>query len=129
MKQVAGSLKLALAQFGELEAFSQFASDLDQATQNQLARGYRLREILKQTQNSPFSLSDMVTSIYAGTKGYLDSLPVEKVAPFLAGLRNYVATNCKKFESILTETQTFTGEAEGILQEAITQYLNEYKAS
>jgi F-type H+-transporting ATPase subunit alpha len=129
MKQVAGSLKLALAQFGELEAFSQFASDLDQATQNQLARGYRLREILKQTQNSPFSLSDMVTSIYAGTKGYLDSLPVEKVAPFLAGLRNYVATNCKQFESILTETQTFTGEAEGILQEAITQYLNEYKAS
>ena len=129
MKQVAGSLKLALAQFGELEAFSQFASDLDQATQNQLARGYRLREILKQTQNSPYSLSDMVTSIYAGTKGYLDSLPVEKVAPFLAGLRNYVATNCKQFDSILTETQTFTGEAEGLLQEAITQYLNEYKAS
>lgn len=129
MKQVAGTLKLALAQFSELEAFSQFASDLDQATQNQLARGYRLREILKQPQSSPYSLTEMVTCIYTGTKGYLDSLPVEKVTPFLAGLRNYVASNAKQLESIIDETKTFTPEAEGILQKAITEYLTEFKAS
>jgi len=129
MKQVAGTLKLALAQFSELEAFSQFASDLDQATQNQLARGYRLREILKQPQSSPYSLTEMVTCIYTGTKGYLDSLPVEKVTPFLAGLRNYVASNSKQIETILNETKTFTPEAESLLQKAITEYLTEFKAS
>src|SRR3569833_1371556 len=69
MKQVAGTLKLSLAQFSELEAFSQFASDLDQATQNQLARGSRLREILKQAQGSPLSLAEQVSSIYSGTNG------------------------------------------------------------
>jgi len=129
MKQVAGSLKLALAQFGELEAFSQFASDLDQATQNQLARGYRLREILKQPQSSPYSLTDMVACIYAGTKGYLDTLPVEKVTSFLAGLRNYINTNGKQIESILNETKTFTPEAESLLQKAITEYLAEFKSA
>lgn len=129
MKQVAGSLKLALAQFGELEAFSQFASDLDQATQNQLARGYRLREILKQPQNTPYSLGEMIICIYAGTKGYLDSLPVEKVTSFLAGLRNYIASNYKQFETSIDETKTFSPEAEGMLQKGITEYLTEFKAS
>ena len=71
MKQVAGKLKLELAQFAELEAFAQFASDLDQATQNQLARGQRLRELLKQPQASPLSVEDQVATIYAGTNGYL----------------------------------------------------------
>lgn len=129
MKQVAGTLKLALAQFTELEAFSQFSSDLDQATQNQLARGYRLREILKQPQSTPYSLTEMVTSIYTGTKGYLDTLPVEKVRPFLAGLRNYISTNFKQYENILNETKTFTPEAETLLKKAITEYLTEFKAS
>lgn len=72
MKQVAGKLKLELAQFAELEAFSQFASDLDQATQNQLARGARLRELLKQSQSSPLVVSDQVATIYTGINGYLD---------------------------------------------------------
>ena len=86
MKQVAGKLKLELAQFAELEAFSQFASDLDQATQNQLARGSRLRELLKQPQASPLSLSDQIATIYAGTNGYLDKLAIEKVRPFFSGV-------------------------------------------
>jgi F-type H+-transporting ATPase subunit alpha len=73
MKQVAGKLKLELAQFAELEAFSQFASDLDQATQNQLARGARLRELLKQSQSSPLVVSDQIATIYTGINGYLDS--------------------------------------------------------
>ena len=93
MKQVAGTIKLTLAQFAELEAFSQFASDLDAATQKTLARGARLREILKQDQNSPLSLSEMVASIYAGNNGYLDSLDVADVRSFLINLRSFVASD------------------------------------
>merc|ERR1711985_123187 len=79
MKQVAGKLKLELAQFAELEAFSQFASDLDEATQKQLARGTRLREVLKQPQNSPLSVPEQVALIYTGINGFLDDLPVTDV--------------------------------------------------
>ena len=76
MKQVAGKLKLELAQFAELEAFSQFASDLDKATQNQLARGQRLRELLKQAQGAPLSVPQQVVTIYTGINGYLDDVEV-----------------------------------------------------
>jgi F-type H+-transporting ATPase subunit alpha len=76
MKQVAGKLKLELAQFAELEAFSQFASDLDAATQKQLAQGVRLREMLKQSQNSPIPVEEQVAIIYAGINGYLDDIEV-----------------------------------------------------
>jgi F-type H+/Na+-transporting ATPase subunit alpha len=129
MKQVAGKLKLELAQFAELEAFSQFASDLDQATQNQLARGQRLREILKQPQASPLSLEDQVSSIYAGTTGYLDKIPVDKVRGFLVGLRQYLATNKPKYIEIIRSTNTFTNEAEGLLKEAILEYTEEFLAT
>lgn len=70
MKQVAGKLKLELAQFAELEAFAQFASDLDKTTQNQLARGQRLRELLKQSQSAPLSVEEQVATIYTGVNGY-----------------------------------------------------------
>jgi len=122
MKQVAGTLKLSLAQFAELEAFSQFASDLDQATQNQLARGSRLREILKQAQNSPLSLAEQVSSIYVGTNGYLDSLAVENVRSFLVGFRAFIASDYSRFNAILAETLTFTPEAEALLKEAVVAY-------
>ncbi|KAF3613494.1 Cytochrome c biogenesis CcmF N-terminal-like mitochondrial protein 2 [Capsicum annuum] len=83
MKQVAGKLKLELAQFAELEAFAQFASDLDKATQNQLARGQRLRELLKQSQSAPLTVAEQIMTIYTGTNGYLDSLEVGQVRKFL----------------------------------------------
>nr|YP_009185093.1 CF1 alpha subunit of ATP synthase [Carteria cerasiformis]ALO63409.1 CF1 alpha subunit of ATP synthase [Carteria cerasiformis] len=127
-KQTAGKLKLELAQFAELEAFSQFASDLDQATQNQLARGARLREILKQPQSSPLSLDEQVASVYAGTNGYLDSLEVNQVRPFLSSFRSYLANTYPKFAEILKTTLTLTPEAETILKSAIVEYLNEFKA-
>ena len=101
MKQVAGTLKLELAQFAELEAFSQFASDLDQATQNQLARGVRLRELLKQAQSAPLSVDMQVATIYTGVQGYLDDLAVEDVRKFLEGLRGYIASNKQNFVFIL----------------------------
>jgi F-type H+-transporting ATPase subunit alpha len=127
MKQVAGKLKLELAQFSELEAFSQFSSDLDQTTQNQLARGARLREILKQPQSSPLSLEEQIASIYSGTSGSLDKLDVLQVRPFLAGLRSYIASSHPKFNEILRSTQTFTPEAESILKQAISEYYEEFK--
>lgn len=128
MKQVAGKLKLELAQFAELEAFAQFASDLDQATQNQLARGQRLRELLKQAQSAPLSLEDQVASIYSGTTGYLDKIAVDQVRPFLVGLRQFLATSKPEYGKILSETQTFTPEAENLLKEAIVSYTEEFLA-
>ena len=124
MKQVAGKLKLELAQFAELEAFSQFASDLDQSTQNQLARGQRLRELLKQTQSSPLNLEDQVSTIYTGTNGYLDTLPISEVRPFLIELRQYLSTSKPKYGEILRSEQKFTEEAESILKESLTELLN-----
>lgn len=124
MKKVAGKLKLELAQFAELEAFSQFASDLDQATQKQLARGQRLREILKQAQSSPLSLEDQVSTIYAGVNGYLDTVPVNEVRSFLVELRQYLSTNKTKYGSNIRETQAFSEETETILKEALTELLN-----
>jgi F-type H+-transporting ATPase subunit alpha len=124
MKKVAGKLKLELAQFAELEAFSQFASDLDQATQNQLARGQRLREILKQPQASPLSLSDQVATIYAGTNGYLDTIPTEQVRAFVIGLRQYLSTN--EYTELVSSTGNFDEKIENLLKDALSTYLSEF---
>jgi F-type H+-transporting ATPase subunit alpha len=86
MKQVAGTMKLELAQYREMAAFAQFASDLDATTQKLLARGQRLTELLKQGQYSPMPVEEQVASIYAGTRGFLDGLPVNRVGEFEAGL-------------------------------------------
>merc|ERR1712183_992183 len=112
MKKVAGKLKLELAQFAELEAFSQFASDLDAATQAQLARGVRLRELLKQPQAAPLEVADQVAMIYAGINGLLDPIPVENVRPFLASLLNYLSEKKPQYGQIIGDTNTLTSEAE-----------------
>ena len=125
MKKVAGKLKLELAQFAELEAFSQFASDLDQATQNQLARGQRLREILKQPQASPLSLSDQVATIYAGTNGYLDTIATEQVRSFVTGLRQYLSTT--KYTELVMSKGIFDEEIESLLKDALSNYLAEFE--
>ena len=119
MKQVAGKLKLELAQFAELEAFSQFASDLDEATQKQLARGTRLREILKQPQNSPLSVAQQVALIYAGINGFLDDLDVSDVKKFSASLLQTLDSQ-KLYIDAVSSTNQFTQEAETSLKEAIT---------
>ena len=90
MRQVAGTLKLDLAQFRELAAFAQFGSDLDKVTQNQLNRGQRLTEILKQPQFSPLTTEKQIVVIYAGTNGFLDDLKVEEIHAFEAGLYPYL---------------------------------------
>jgi F-type H+-transporting ATPase subunit alpha len=90
MKTVSGTLKLDLAQFRELEAFASFGSDLDKVSQAQLDRGYRLTELLKQPLNSPMPVELQVVSVFAGTGGYLDDVPVEDVKRFEAELHAYV---------------------------------------
>ncbi len=128
MKKVAGKVKLELAQFAELEAFAQFASDLDKATQNQLARGQRLRELLKQPQYSPLSVGDQVAIIYAGINGYMDDVPVTSVTKFTKGLRDYLASSKPKYGEIVATTKALSEEAETALKEAITEFKKAFLA-
>lgn len=129
MKQVAGKVKLELAQYAELEAFSQFASDLDKATQQQLARGERLRELLKQPQYSPLSVAEQVAIIYAGINGHLDNVPVDKITTFTKGIREYLKTSKPKFAELIKSEKKLTDEAEAILKEAITEFKQTMMAS
>jgi F-type H+-transporting ATPase subunit alpha len=119
MKQVAGKLKLELAQFAELEAFSQFASDLDKATQNQLARGQRLRELLKQSQNSPLSVAEQVALVYAGLNGFVDEIPVDKIKTFSASLISYLKTSKPEYGKAISDTAKLEDSNEAVLKAAI----------
>ena len=128
MKQVAGKLKLELAQFAELEAFSQFASDLDAATQAQLARGERLREVLKQPQNAPLSVWEQVAVVYAGLNGYLDEVVPSQVTNFTEGLRDYISSSKPKFIDIIKAEKKLTDDAETLLKEAIGEFKQVFAA-
>jgi F-type H+-transporting ATPase subunit alpha len=121
MKQVAGKLKLELAQFAELEAFSQFASDLDQATLKQLARGQRLRELLKQPSSSPKSVEEQVALIYAGTNGYLDDLAVSSVPEFVTNLQEYLTVKDLRYFNLVKESKKLAPDSEELLKEAIAK--------
>lgn len=129
IKKVAGKMKLELAQFDELEAFSQFASDLDAATQKQLSRGQRLRQLLKQPQSSPLPLEEQVAIVYAGVNGLLDEIPVDKVTSFTQGLREYLRTSKPKFGEIIRSTKKLEPEAEDLLKEAIAEYKQTFLVS
>ncbi len=130
MKKVAGKVKLELAQFEELAAFSQFASDLDKSTQNQLARGQRLRELLKQGQSSPLPMNEQVAIIYAGINGYMDDIPVDKVSKFTVGLRDYLRTSKPKYGEIVQGgAKALTEEAENLLKEGITEFKQSFLVS
>jgi F-type H+-transporting ATPase subunit alpha len=122
MKQVAGRIKLELAQYREMAAFSQFASDLDAATQRLLARGSRLTELLKQPQFSPVPVEEQVVSIFAGTRGYLDRVPVADIGRFeqlmLTDLR---ARNPELLEAIRTQ-----GEITEASEAGLTAFLDDF---
>ena len=125
IKKIAGTLKLELAQFDELAAFSQFASDLDEATQQQLERGKRLRELLKQPQFSPLNLAEQVAVVYAGVKGLIDEVPVEEVTKFAIELREYLKLNKSEFiEEVLKEKKL-----NDQLEETLKEVINEVKSS
>ena len=122
MKQVAGSIKLELAQYREMEAFSQFASDLDASTQRLLARGVRLTELLKQAQYRPIPVEEQVVAIYSGVRGYLDKLPVNKVTEFEERLLSEVRANGEDLlETIRTERE-ITDATEARLKEFVDKF-------
>jgi len=127
MKQVAGTLRLDLAQYRELEAFAAFGSDLDAATQRQLTRGERLVELLKQPQYQPLPMEKQVTVLYAGTKGYLDEYPKEAVAAYEAGLYPFVESRYPEVFAGLKEKQKIDDELEAKLKECLTAYAGEFK--
>ena len=125
MKQVAGTLRLELAQFRELQAFAQFGSDLDKATQAQLARGQRLTEILKQAQYEPMDVEKQVVAIWAATNGYTDDIPVEEVKAFEKGLREFVEKSHPGLLAAIKEKKTLTDEIKADLK----QFVLDFKAS
>jgi F-type H+-transporting ATPase subunit alpha len=122
MKQVAGTLKLDLAQFRELAAFAQFGSDLDKATQAQLDRGMRLTELLKQPQFQPMSLSQEVVVLYAGTKGYLDKYPVAKVRAYEEQLLSFVASKHSDIMKEIEDKKIISPELEKKLKDMLTEF-------
>jgi F-type H+-transporting ATPase subunit alpha len=122
MKQVAGRIKLELAQYREMAAFSQFSSDLDVATQKLLNRGERLTELLKQQQYSPLSLEEQVISLFAGVRGYLDTIPVKDILAFEEEYLDVLRLNQPEiFEDIRT-TGTLSEESEEKLAKFLTSF-------
>lgn len=122
MKKVAGGLRLDLAQFRSLAAFAQFGSDLDKATQQQLDRGLRLTELLKQPQYQPLSLSDQVAIIYAGTRGMIDHIPVEKVKEWQAAFLRAFNTQYAAIAGGIMETNALGDDLEAKLKDAIATF-------
>ncbi len=127
MKQVAGNLRLDLAQFRELESFAAFGSDVDEATRKQLTRGERLVEILKQPQYQPLPLEKQVVIIYAGTKGYLDKYEVDVLAKYEAGLYPFIEDKYPDILSGLAEKKELTDDLDAQLQKALAAYDEEFK--
>ena len=126
MKQVAGRIKLELAQYREMAAFSQFASDLDAATQRLLARGARLTEVLKQPQYQPMPVEEQVISIYAGVRGYLDRIKVEDVTRFEQGLLLEIRDKGKDILAAIREKREITDETEGKLKAFVDNYAKSF---
>jgi F-type H+/Na+-transporting ATPase subunit alpha len=125
MKSVAGKLKLEMAQYRDVAAFSQFASDLDKATQMQLIRGQRLTELLKQDLASPYSVEDQIIAIYAGSQGVLDTLTNDQVKPFEFGLLQYVHDKYPDVVETIRSTKAL-GDAEETLKKAVHEFAGQF---
>jgi F-type H+-transporting ATPase subunit alpha len=126
MRQVAGTLRLDLAQYRELAAFAQFGSDLDKATQSQLTRGARLVEILKQPQYEPLPVERQVAIIFAGTNGYLDSVPTSDLRAFETGLHKFIETRHPQVFRGIAETKQLDDQLKAALTSALTEYAGDF---
>jgi F-type H+-transporting ATPase subunit alpha len=122
IKKLGGGIRLDLAQFRELAAFAQFASDLDEATRKQIERGQRVTEIMKQSQYSPLSVAQMAVSLYAANEGLLDDLPVNKVRDFEEGLQGYMKSEHAKLLDQINAKGDYNDAIQKALHEAVTQY-------
>ncbi|MFZ0415624.1 MAG: F0F1 ATP synthase subunit alpha, partial [Candidatus Acidiferrales bacterium] len=129
MKQVAGTLRLDMAQFRELAAFAQFGSELDKATQAQLGRGQRLTELLKQDQYQPLPVEKQVLIIFAGTNRYVDDLPVEEVRRFEKEMYSFFETNFSGILKTLREKKAFDDALRGEVSKALDQFKEQFVAS
>jgi len=127
MKKVAGSIKLELAQYREMAAFAQFASDMDASTQQLLARGSRLVELLKQPQYSPLPMEEQVVSIYAGVNGYLDNVNVEKISQFESELTNLIKSSHKDILMSIREEKVLSDSTEEKLKKVIQDFLKTFE--
>ena len=130
MKQIAGSLRLDLAAYRELEAFAQLGTDLDKATQAKLDRGARMVELLKQPQFKPAHVTDQVISIFAGTRGFLDDVDLPNVAAFELAMIEYMHTSGKAVWDEMDQMRSFDkgGELEGQLKDALNAFKSGWKA-
>ncbi|HEX6550121.1 MAG TPA: F0F1 ATP synthase subunit alpha, partial [Gammaproteobacteria bacterium] len=122
IKKLGGGVRLALAQFRELAAFAQFASDLDEATRKQLDRGQRVTELMKQKQYSPLSIADMALSLYAANEGYLDDIDVKKVVAFEAAMHSYFQTHFKDLRDKINVSGDFDKDIEAGLKKAVEEF-------
>jgi F-type H+-transporting ATPase subunit alpha len=122
MRQVAGRLRLDMAQFREVAAFAQFGSDLDKATQAQLSRGQRLQEILKQPQYQPMSLEEQVVSLFAGTNGYADAVPVPQVKAWQGAMLRSLQASHDDLLADLAARKQITPETEAALRQALDSF-------
>jgi F-type H+-transporting ATPase subunit alpha len=122
MKKVAGSIKLELAQYREMAAFAQFGSDLDAATQRLLARGARLTELLKQPQFNPMPVEEQVASIFAGTKGFIDSVDVGAVTRYEAAMLSFLRSEHADILKTIRETKQLDDDTAAKLKDALTEF-------
>jgi F-type H+-transporting ATPase subunit alpha len=129
IKKIAGRLRLDLAQYRELEAFAAFGSDLDAASKAQLERGARMVELLKQGQYSPFSVERQVASIWAGTTGKMDSIPVPDIRRFETEFLDFIARERKQIFDVISSTRELTDDTVKALEEAITTFKTQFKSS
>ena len=125
IKKLGGSVRLALAQYRELAAFSQFASDLDEATRKQLEHGQRVTELMKQNQYSPMSIAEMALSLYAANEGFLDDVEVNKVLDFERALHDYM----KSEHGDLLDKINQSGDYNGEIQDSLKSGLEKFKAT
>ncbi len=123
MKKLGGGTRLALAQYRELEAFSQFASDLDEATRKQLERGQRITELMKQHQYNPLSVAEMGISLYSVEKGYLDKLPVSEIGAFESALHAYMHSNYATLMQEIAETGAYNDKIDAQIKSAVESFL------
>ncbi len=122
MKQVAGKLRLDMASYRELAAFALMSGDLDKSTQAQLTRGQRMQEILKQPQYEPVSLENQIIEIYAGTNGFADTVPVERMGKWEADLIRYLSASHPEIGRDITENKQITPDNEKKLREALEAF-------
>jgi F-type H+-transporting ATPase subunit alpha len=123
IKKLGGGIRLALAQYRELAAFSQFASDLDEATRKQLERGQRVTEVMKQKQYEPMSVAQMALSIYAVNNGYMDKVDLKKIVAFEAALQGFAQTNYREMLEEINRTPKFSKENEAALKKCIEDFV------